>query len=174
MMTRRAFVGGSLLLVAGIPGAPALAADEIKIGVQLPLSGERAPVGLTIRKAIEMAVEDVNRKGGIKGASLALVWEDSRDSAEGATEAVRTLISQPQVAAIVGELFSPFALASRPAVEQAGIPYVIGGTRMAPTATNATLRARPSEAARRRNSSVRWASGSDAVNSPAERMPPRT
>ncbi len=128
MMTRRAFVGGSLLLVAGIPGAPALAADEIKIGVQLPLSGERAPVGLTIRKAIEMAVEDVNRKGGIKGASLALVWEDSRDSAEGATEAVRTLISQPQVAAIVGELFSPFALASRPAVEQAGIPYVIGGT----------------------------------------------
>jgi branched-chain amino acid transport system substrate-binding protein len=128
MISRRSFVQGSLVLVGVIGGAPALAADDIKIGVQLPQSGERARVGLMIRRAIEMAVEDVNRKGGIDGVSLVPVWEDSHDSADGAVEAVRRLIGEPRVVAIVGELFSPFALASRPAVEQAGIPYVIGGT----------------------------------------------
>jgi branched-chain amino acid transport system substrate-binding protein len=127
MISRRSFVQGSLVLVAVI-GAPALAADDIKIGVQLPQSGERARVGLMIRRAIEMAVEDVNRKGGIDGVSLVPVWEDSHGSADGAVEAARRLIGEPRVVAIVGELFSPFALASRPAVEQAGIPYVIGGT----------------------------------------------
>jgi branched-chain amino acid transport system substrate-binding protein len=60
--------------------------------------------------------------------SLVPVWEDSHGSADGAVEAARRLIGEPRVVAIVGELFSPFALASRPAVEQAGIPYVIGGT----------------------------------------------
>jgi branched-chain amino acid transport system substrate-binding protein len=128
MISRRSFVQGSLVLVAVIGGAPALAADDIKIGVQLPQSGERARVGLMIRRAIEMAVEDVNRKGGIDGVSLVPVWEDSHDSADGAVEAIRRLIGEPRVVAIVGELFSPFALASRPAVEQAGVPYVIGGT----------------------------------------------
>jgi branched-chain amino acid transport system substrate-binding protein len=128
MMCRRSFVHSVLVLVAMIGGAPALAAEDVKIGVQLPQSGERARVGLMIRRAIEMAVGDVNRKGGIDGVSLVPVWEDSHDSADGAVEAVRRLIGEPRVVAIVGELFSPFALASRPAVEQAGIPYVIGGT----------------------------------------------
>jgi len=75
-----------------------------------------------------MALEDVNRKGGVNGTPLGAAWEDSRDSAEGAIAAVRALIAEPQVVAVVGELFSPFVMASREAVEQAGIPYIIGGT----------------------------------------------
>jgi branched-chain amino acid transport system substrate-binding protein len=71
MYCRRSFVHGLLVLVAVIGGAPALAAEDIKIGVQIPQSGERARVGLMIRRAIELAVEDVNRNGGINGASLA-------------------------------------------------------------------------------------------------------
>jgi branched-chain amino acid transport system substrate-binding protein len=128
MMNRRGVIKSTLLLAIGLASGPVGAADDVKIGVQLPLTGERAPVGLTIRKAIEMAVEDVNGKGGGNGVTLSAVWEDSRDSAEGATEAVRKLVAQPRVVAIVGELFSPFALASRATVEQAGVPYLIGGT----------------------------------------------
>jgi branched-chain amino acid transport system substrate-binding protein len=115
-----------LLVIAG--GADVLAAEAIKIGVQLPLTGERAPIGRIIRNAVEMAVQDVNRKGGVNGAPLVAVWEDSRDSTEGAVRAVRALTGQPQVVAIVGELFSPFVMASRDAVEQAEVPYIIGGT----------------------------------------------
>src|SRR5207245_10390259 len=89
---------------------------------------DSAAVGRTIRNAVEMALEDVNRTGGVNGTPLGAAWEDSRDSAEGAIAAVRALIAEPQVVAVVGELFSPFVMASREAVEQAGIPYIIGGT----------------------------------------------
>ena len=134
MLSRRALVRGSVALLLTAGGTSVRAAETITIGVQLPQSGERAAVGRTIRNAVEMAVEDVNRTGGINGAALVVVWEDTRDSAEGAVAAIRGLIAQPRVAAVVGELFSPFAMASRDAVEQAGIPYLVGGTSPRTTA----------------------------------------
>jgi branched-chain amino acid transport system substrate-binding protein len=134
MLSRRALVRGTLALLLTAGGTSVLAAETITIGVQLPQSGERAAVGRTIRNAVEMAVEDVNRTGGINGAALVVVWEDTRDSAEGAVAAIRGLIAQPRVAAVVGELFSPFAMASRDAVEQAGIPYLVGGSSPRTTA----------------------------------------
>src|SRR5437899_12018548 len=98
------------------------------MGVQLPSSGGRAGVGRTIRNAIGMGGGGVNGEGGVNGTPLGAVWDDSRDSAEGAIAAVRALIAEPQVVAVVGELFSPFVMACREAVDQAGIPYIIGGT----------------------------------------------
>jgi branched-chain amino acid transport system substrate-binding protein len=128
MMNCRSLLPGTLALLLTAGGTPTLGAETITIGVQLPQSGERAGVGRTIRNSVEMAVEDVTRKGGINGAALVAVWEDTRDSAHGAVAAIRGLIAQPRVVAVVGELFSPFAMASRDAVEQAGIPYLVGGT----------------------------------------------
>jgi branched-chain amino acid transport system substrate-binding protein len=104
------------------------AADALTIGVQLPLTGERAQVGRMIKNGIEMALEEVNRSADAGGASIAAVFEDSRSSEEGAIAAARTLTADPRVVAVVGELFSPFAMASRETIEQAGMPYLIGGT----------------------------------------------
>jgi branched-chain amino acid transport system substrate-binding protein len=108
--------------------APAPGGDAIKIGVQLPLTGERAAVGGVIKGAVEMAVREVNSQGGVNGAPLAPVYVDSQNSAEGAVAAVRTLAGDLDVVAILGELFSPFALASRDVVDAADVPYLIGGT----------------------------------------------
>jgi branched-chain amino acid transport system substrate-binding protein len=129
-MTRDRTLAISLLVLVSLAlGEHAHSAtDAITIGVQLPMSGERAVVGRIIRNAIEMAVEEVNRNGGIKGTPLQPVYEDSGDSAESAAAAARKLIEDHQVVAIVGELFSPFVLASRDRVEKAGVPYLTGGT----------------------------------------------
>jgi branched-chain amino acid transport system substrate-binding protein len=116
------------VLLGSLLAGPAIAAEPITIGVQLPLGGARAPVGRLVRSAVEMAVEEVNGRGGIRGAPLAAVWEDSGASAESAVAAARRLVDEHHVVAIVGELFSPFALATRTLVEQAGVPYLIGGT----------------------------------------------
>ncbi len=118
-------------LIAGLvlaPEASAPAADAIKTGVQLPLTGERAPVGQIIKGSVEMAVQHVNGTGGVNGASIAAVYADSQNSAEGAAAAARALAGDLDVVAILGELFSPFALASRDVVEAADVPYLIGGT----------------------------------------------
>jgi branched-chain amino acid transport system substrate-binding protein len=128
-MTRDRTLAISLLVLVSLslgehahPGT-----DAITIGVQLPMSGERAAVGRIISNAVEMAVQEVNRNGGIKGMPLRPVYEDSGGSADSAA-AAQKLIENDQVVAIVGELFSPFVLASRDHVEQAGVPYLTGGT----------------------------------------------
>lgn len=125
----RFVVGAIPLLLLATLGSPIRAAQQpILIGVQLPLTGERAPVGRTIKQSIEMAVETLNRQGGVHGVAIAVVYEDDQDTKPGAVEAARRLIQDHQVVAIIGELFSPFVLASRELVEQTGVPYLTGGT----------------------------------------------
>jgi len=129
-MRRAGFVGlATFALFAATLGAQVRAAEQaIRIGVQLPLTGERAHVGRVVRNSIEMAVEDLNRKGGVNGVPLTIIYEDDQDTREGAVEAVRKLARDHQVLAIVGELFSPFVLASREVVEQEGVSLLTGGT----------------------------------------------
>ncbi|MGH8704016.1 MAG: ABC transporter substrate-binding protein [Burkholderiales bacterium] len=103
-------------------------AEGIKVGVHLALSGERAPVGRIMRNAVELAVEEVNRTGGINRMPLRPIYEDSGSTPDSAATAARRLVHEHEVVAIVGELFSPFVLASRDVVEGAGVPYLTGGT----------------------------------------------
>jgi branched-chain amino acid transport system substrate-binding protein len=121
-----------LLFLAFLPiisGTPLWAEQKsIKIGVQAPLSGERAPIGRIIKNSVEMAVEDLNKKVGINGLSIEVVYEDDQDTESGAVEAIKKLIQDPQVVAVIGELFSRFVMASKDLVEQQGIPYLTGGT----------------------------------------------
>jgi len=129
-MTHHRFVLSALsILLAAALGPHAVAAQEsIKIGVQLPLTGERAVVGRTIKQGVEMAVETLNRQGGVNGVPLTVIYEDDQNTKQGAVEAARRLIQDRRVVAIIGELFSPFVLVSRDLVEQTGVPYLTGGT----------------------------------------------
>lgn len=125
---RRSTLSG-LALVAGLVGMPVPApAGAIKIGVQLPVTGERAAVGQIVKGSVEMALEHINGSGGINGTPIAAVYADSQSTPEGAVGAARTLAWDLDVIAIVGELLSPLALASRDVVEEADVPYLIGGT----------------------------------------------
>src|SRR5256885_670596 len=103
-----------LALVAASFAAP-VERQTVTIGVQLPLTGERAPVGRIIKNAVEMAIDRVGKEGG---PALVAVFEDDHDQKPGAVEAVRRLVVDDKVAAVVGELFSPLVLASRPLVEE--------------------------------------------------------
>src|SRR5712691_6936080 len=98
-MRRAGFlVGSPFILLAMAFGPPAGSAQQaIKIGVQLPLAGERAPVGRIIKGSVELAVEDVNRKGGVNGVPLVVIYEDDQNTQSGAVEAVRKLVREYQV-----------------------------------------------------------------------------
>jgi ABC-type branched-subunit amino acid transport system substrate-binding protein len=112
--------------MAAALAAPApIERPTVTIGVQLPLTGERAPVGRIMKNAVEMAIE---RVGNEAGPVLVAVFEDDHGQEAAAVEAVRRLVVDRKAAAIVGELFSPFVLASRPLVEQNKVPYLTGGT----------------------------------------------
>jgi branched-chain amino acid transport system substrate-binding protein len=112
--------GAFLLCWAG-----SLQAQTIKIGVQLPLTGERADVGKLMQNGLQMALEKAN---SLPGRKLELVWEDDQSDADAGVKAIEKLVNDPQVAAIAGEINSPFVMASKPLVEKQGVPYLTGGT----------------------------------------------
>ena len=77
-------------------------ADTIKLGVNLELSGGVASYGESLEKGIDIAVEEINKDGGIDGKKIKLVKVDNKSEAAEATSAAIKLTSQDKVAAIIG------------------------------------------------------------------------
>src|SRR6202162_2483040 len=84
----------------------ALAADTIKIGFPMPLSGPAAVYGVPITKGAEMAVQEINAKGGVLGRKLELLERDSKANADEAVRLARELIIKNNVDFLSGTLTS--------------------------------------------------------------------
>lgn len=76
--------------------------DVIKIGANLELSGPVASYGSSIADGVELAVEEINKDGGIDGKKIEIVKVDNKSDAAEATNAALKLTSQDQVTAIIG------------------------------------------------------------------------
>ncbi|MCM2264352.1 MAG: ABC transporter substrate-binding protein, partial [Desulfuromonadales bacterium] len=85
---------------------PALAADTIKIGFNIELTGDIPKVGESSKFAAEMLKADINAKGGLQVGSkkypLEFVYEDNEAKAESAVTTALKLIEKDQVLAIIG------------------------------------------------------------------------
>ena len=103
-------------------------AKEVKVAVIAPISGPWARQGQLIQMGAEMAVDEINQKGGIKslgGARLKLVVADAGDSAEKAKNAAQRLIAQePDLVGGTGAWLSTFTLAVTEVTERAQIPWL--------------------------------------------------
>src|SRR5690348_13952624 len=90
----------------GLVPFAAAAESTIKIGFPIPLSGPAAVYGAPISKGAEMAVQEINAKGGVLGRKLELVERDSKASADEAVRLARELIIKDNVDFLVGTLTS--------------------------------------------------------------------
>lgn len=101
---------------------------EVKIAMLVPLSGAWAREGILERMGAEMAIDDVNRAGGIKalgGAKLRLMQYDTGDSAEKAKDAAQRMIAEePDLAGGFGCWLSTFTLAATEVTERAHLPWL--------------------------------------------------
>ena len=82
----------------------ASAETAIKIGLPIPLSGPTATYGVPILKGAELAVEEINAKGGVLGHKLEILSRDSKASADEAVRLARELIIKDGVNFLVGTL----------------------------------------------------------------------
>ncbi len=80
----------------------------VKIGALVPLN---LPIGKLTLAAIELAVNDINAKGGVLGYKVQLVYYDTRWSAEKAVEGYKYLVEQEKVVAVIGPYATHEALA---------------------------------------------------------------
>ena len=108
--------------------AQSAGAGPVKIGLIAPLSGPWARQGTIMQRAAEMAVEHVNRDGGVRalgGAPLSLVVFDTGDSVERAKNAAQRMVAEhPDMVGATGCYLSSFTLAVSEVTERAELPLV--------------------------------------------------
>jgi len=92
----------AVFLIIALTAAPALAADTIKVGAILGVTGPASFLGAPEAKTLEMLVEDINKKGGVKGKKIELIIKDSGANPEKAISFAKQLIEEEKVFAIIG------------------------------------------------------------------------
>lgn len=102
----------------------ARAADPIKIGIPVGLSGANSVVAPSVVQAAELAVEEINAKGGVLGRPLALDVADDASGAVGAQRAFDSLLFQKKVNVLISMETSAARNAGLPAVNKAKTPYI--------------------------------------------------
>jgi branched-chain amino acid transport system substrate-binding protein len=110
--------------IAASPVPVAIAADPIKIGYPMPLSGPASVYGVPIVKGAEMAVQEINASGGILGRKVELLTRDSKASADEAVRLARELIIKDNVDFLSGTLTSAEAPAVSTIAKENKIVFV--------------------------------------------------
>jgi len=113
------------LFLFSICAVPVLAADTFDLVIPLPLTGKPAKFGEIMKKSYEMAAEEINAKGGVKGKKIALSFEDSNGKPEIARSIVEKLIDSKKQPIIVGEYTSSCAKAVAAVAEERKTPYLV-------------------------------------------------
>src|SRR5690349_4757159 len=114
----------AMIFAVGLVPAAASAADTIKIGYPMPLSGPASVYGVPIVKGAEMAVQEINAAGGVKGQKLELLTRDSKASADEAVRLARELIIKNGVDFLSGTLTSAEAPAVSTIAKENKIVFV--------------------------------------------------
>ena len=92
----------AVLLAVLLPGAFAQAAEPLKIGAILSVTGPASFLGAPEARTLEMLVAETNKKGGIQGRQIQLIIKDSGASPEKAFSFAKQLIDEDKVFAIIG------------------------------------------------------------------------
>ncbi len=142
---RRILAG--LLISAMTVSAGAGAADPIRIGVVNEITGAQAEAGVFTVNGIKLALEEINKAGGVLGRQLDLRIEDNGSTNPGTVLAFSKLTSEGGITAIIGPIRSTQIQAASPTIAKGGIPTMIGGTDTSLTHVNNrwVFRARPND-----------------------------
>jgi branched-chain amino acid transport system substrate-binding protein len=122
-LRRRALLTASVALAA-LP-AIAQAQETIKLGLVTALSGQSALAGEAISRGMQVAVDEINAKGGLLGGrKLELVRRDDEANPAKGVLAARELIFKEKVAVIFGGLDTPVSMAIVPLANQEKVPFM--------------------------------------------------
>ena len=143
-LTRRgglALVSAFFLLIAvigiacerkpGTGGGANTTTGDIVVGMYGSLTGDGASFGQSSREGTELAVDEINRAGGLLGGrKIKLLVEDDQSKPEEASNAVTKLVTQDKVVAVLGEVASRRSLAAAPVCQKYMVPMI------SPSSTN--------------------------------------
>jgi branched-chain amino acid transport system substrate-binding protein len=130
-------VGAVALFTAVLSGSSAYGgssgtaqASPINLGVLTPLTGPFAPWGIQVRAGMTLAVNEINRSGGVKGRGQRrrlnlVVADDQSTNTNAAIEGFRRLTQQEGAVSVGGIIGSPIALATTRLAEESRVPLFL-------------------------------------------------
>src|SRR5512139_641573 len=119
----------ALLVGAGLVAlmAPnvAVAQDSIKVGIVLPLTGDQAKFGEIEKQSFDLALEEINKAGGVKGKKLELLVEDDTGRPEVGRSVAEKLVTKDKVVMLSGGYSSSVTAAVAGVAQQNRMPFLI-------------------------------------------------
>lgn len=97
----------------------------VKIGGNFELSGGASAYGTPMNNAVDLAIKQINEKGGVLGEDVAYVSYDNTSVAQEAASVATRLATEDQVTAIIGPATTGDANAQTPVIDRAGVPAVL-------------------------------------------------
>ncbi|MEJ2727586.1 MAG: ABC transporter substrate-binding protein [Deltaproteobacteria bacterium] len=116
-----------ILIATAVPTVQIAAADAVKIGVILPLTGRHARFGHVQQKAVLMAAGEINAGGGINGKKIEPIIADTKGQPDAGRAAIEKLINRDNVGVVAGGFSSPATWATCSVAQQKRIPFVVTG-----------------------------------------------
>ncbi len=110
------------------PGGEVKFNGEIKIGVSTGITGVFPLAGTRTQQGIQLAVDEINAKGGLLGKKVVLEVVDDQSNTAVVINAVNRLISDPDVVAVIGPHQSGNVMATSDLFKNAKVPFLSGGT----------------------------------------------
>lgn len=104
--------------------------ETVKVGVILPLTGGQSTFGQSVRKGVELALEEIEKSGGVLGKKIECIIEDDESKTDAAQTVVTKLLTKDRVNLVLGEVVSSATLAIAPLCQRYKVPLVT------PSATN--------------------------------------
>ncbi|MBI3325342.1 MAG: ABC transporter substrate-binding protein [Nitrospinae bacterium] len=104
-------IGGLLATLAPAWQVEGATRGPITIGLIAPLSGGLDASGEAIQRGMLLALDELNRDGGVLGRPLALLARDVPNDPQAGVVALRELLEQHAIVAVFGGIFSPVMLA---------------------------------------------------------------
>ena len=106
-------------------GKPVAEDKEIKIGTFGPYTGDAATDGIQARDGAALAIEQVNKEGGVLGKQIKLIAMDDQMKAPEAMSVVQKMLEQDKVVALISGSYSTPTKTVAPVVQTAKIPMIV-------------------------------------------------
>lgn len=101
---------------------------SVTFGVVAPITGTNKMVGEYVVNGTKLAVDEINKNGGILGKELKIVYEDEVDNLQASVNAMTKIMNYPEVVAFFGSTYSQNCIAAAPVVLEKKMTMFAGGS----------------------------------------------
>ena len=126
MISRRLFLQSGAAAVAlattiGFAQASEPAGEPVYLGVSGPLTGPNAQYGAQWKQGFDLALDQINGSGGVKGRPLRYIFEDTQSDPKQTVAVAQKFVADKRIVAELGDFASPASMAASPIYQRAGL-----------------------------------------------------